>query len=136
MMFGKGNKLYGVFGLKCPRCHEGDLFETSPYNLKKFGNMPEQCPTCYQKYELEPGFYLGAMFVSYLLNIIVVALGVLLYILATDDFNEIHCILLVAVIILGLGPYMLHLSRSAWLSVFVKYNEAWYTENPNEGKGR
>lgn len=94
--------------------------------------MPDQCPTCYQKYELEPGFYLGAMFVSYALNILVVALGVSFYILATVEFNEIHCILLVAAIIIVLGPYMLHLSRSAWLSAFVKYNEMWRTENPNK----
>ncbi len=131
-MFGKGWKLYGVFALKCPRCQEGDLFESSAYNLKKIGDMPEHCPNCCQQYELEPGFYLGAMFMSYLLNIFVVAFAVLTYILTTEQFNEVHCILLVAVIIVVGGPFMLHLSRSAWISAFVKYNPDWYTENPNE----
>ena len=30
--------------------------------------MPEKCPHCAQKYELEPGFYYGAMFISYLIT--------------------------------------------------------------------
>ncbi|MFZ1705796.1 MAG: DUF983 domain-containing protein, partial [Saprospiraceae bacterium] len=30
--------------------------------------MPEKCPSCGQLYQPEPGFYFGAMFLSYILS--------------------------------------------------------------------
>ena len=63
-------KLYSVLAAKCPKCHKGDFFETSnPYNLKKFDKMHKKCPECGQDFELETGFYYGAMYVSYGLTV-------------------------------------------------------------------
>lgn len=51
--------------LKCPRCRRGDLFKNSAFSLKKVLDMPEHCPHCDLKYEIEPGFFWGAMYISY-----------------------------------------------------------------------
>ena len=65
-MFGKGSKLYSIFKMKCPSCHEGDFFTTkNAYNLKKVAEMHARCPVCNQSYEPEPNFYYGSMYVSY-----------------------------------------------------------------------
>jgi uncharacterized protein (DUF983 family) len=66
----KGQKLYSILRLKCPRCHQGDLFvNPNPYNPNQLSEMPDNCAHCGQKYLLEPGFFYGAMYVSYALTI-------------------------------------------------------------------
>jgi len=66
MAFSKGSKLFGIVRMKCPCCHEGDLFtHPNPYTLAHFSDMPKRCPVCNQSYEPEPNFFYGAMYVSY-----------------------------------------------------------------------
>ena len=59
-------KLKALFSNKCPRCYQGDLF-FKPFTLKTAYKMPTACPNCMQTYEPEPGFYYGAMFLSYIM---------------------------------------------------------------------
>ena len=69
-MLKKGTKLYSIFNNKCPRCQEGNFFENNnPYNLKKVMKMNEHCPICDLKYQIEPSFFYGAMYVSYGLTV-------------------------------------------------------------------
>lgn len=60
------NLLSSVFGLHCPRCRRGDLFETGSFGFNKPFEQYEHCPECGQNYFPEPGFYYGAMFISYI----------------------------------------------------------------------
>lgn len=52
---------------KCPSCGEGDMFK-KPLKLSNPIDMYETCTHCGQKFEPEPGFYYGAMFLSYILS--------------------------------------------------------------------
>ena len=62
----KGTQLYGIVKCKCPRCQEGDLFiHSSHYHLNGLLDMPDSCPVCGRDLQIEPGFYLGAIWVSY-----------------------------------------------------------------------
>lgn len=65
----KGSKLYSIVYNKCPRCQNGDLFLSHAYDLKNTAKMQEKCVYCKQRYELEPSFYSGAMYVSYALQV-------------------------------------------------------------------
>lgn len=53
---------------KCPRCRVGKVFKGNTYSLK-VQKMNEFCPHCDLKFEREPGYFYGAMFVSYALNV-------------------------------------------------------------------
>lgn len=64
-IFGKGNKLRSILGLRCPKCHEGKMFYTSTFSYKRPFDMKERCDVCNEDFFPEPGFYYGAMFVSY-----------------------------------------------------------------------
>jgi uncharacterized protein (DUF983 family) len=80
-MIKKGNRLYSILNYKCPRCHQGNLFIGKAYS-KHLAHMPEQCTSCGLRYEREPSFFTGAMYVSYALQValftsVYVALGVL-----------------------------------------------------------
>lgn len=58
--------LSGLFGLRCPRCRRGDLFPTGSFSFKQPFEQYEHCPKCAKDYFPEPGFYWGAMFLSYI----------------------------------------------------------------------
>jgi uncharacterized protein (DUF983 family) len=62
------SKLKAIFTHKCPRCYKGPLFETSTFSFSKPFYMPGHCTECRLNYYPEPGFYYGAMFISYILT--------------------------------------------------------------------
>src|SRR3954467_8172876 len=53
---------------KCPRCRRGDMFSGGMYNF--FSNkIHKHCPHCNLHFEIEPGYFYAAMYVSYALNV-------------------------------------------------------------------
>lgn len=53
---------------KCPRCRRGKMFKGSMYSFG--GNtMLEHCPHCNLHFEIEPGYFYAAMYVSYAFNV-------------------------------------------------------------------
>ena len=57
----------GILRQVCPRCREGAIFRASLW--RGYLAMHERCPVCGLKYEREPGYFLGAMYFSYLLSL-------------------------------------------------------------------
>ena len=118
----KKNKLYSIINSKCPRCHEGDFFETkNPYNLKKFDKRFSHCSTCGENFYPEPGYYQGAMYVSYGLS---VGLGIFMFLLmcvifSFDEFTFLITFLILQII---LSPVFYRISRLVWINFFVKYD--------------
>ncbi len=109
--------LKAVIEEKCPRCREGNVFETNAYNLSKFYKMHEKCPKCNLRFEREPGFFVGAMYVNYAFTVaIVVAVGVVLAIL--DLYNFYSFMSTIAAMILLLTPYLFRYSRIIYLHMF------------------
>jgi uncharacterized protein (DUF983 family) len=59
-----------ILTLRCPRCRSGKLFvKPYPYPYKTMALMPDKCPVCGLDFNPEPGFYWGAMYVSYGLTV-------------------------------------------------------------------
>ena len=61
-------KLSAIGLLKCPKCHQGYLFNSKSAFLSFDFNMNKKCPECNEDLEREPGFYYGAMFISYIIS--------------------------------------------------------------------
>lgn len=59
--------LRGIVRQVCPRCREGAIYRASLW--RGYLSMHERCPVCGLKYDREPGYFLGAMYFSYLLSI-------------------------------------------------------------------
>lgn len=104
---------------KCPRCRTGDLF-TKPFDISKPLDMPKRCFHCDLKTEPEPGFYFGAMFLSYLLTAFpLLGLGLgLAFGLNWSINGVIAAILFVAALFF---IKVLRFSRSLWIHLMVKY---------------
>lgn len=128
----KATKLYSITHFTCPRCHEGAFFLSHPYNLAKAGDTHDNCPVCGQKYNLEPGFYYGAMYVSYAIGVAVcVTAWVAMVVLAPNlgVFPQIATIC--GVMLLG-SPMFYALSKIIWANMFIHYRGS---ENSLDGAG-
>jgi len=113
--------------MKCPRCRRGPMYNNNnPWNLKKVFDMPNHCPECGQKYEMEVGFWYGTAYVSYALSVAMsvttfVAWWVLIGMSTTDNrffwWLGINIFLLIF-----LQPWLMRLSRVIYLYFFVRYD--------------
>ena len=126
------NYLISVLTNKCPRCREGYLFKvTNAYNLNHIVDMNAECPVCKQATEIEPGFYYGTSYVSYALAVaFLVAFFVAWYVIIGFSINDNRLFWCLGCSIVGivlLQPLLMRLSRSMWLSWFVKYDKNWKT---------
>jgi uncharacterized protein (DUF983 family) len=106
---------------KCPRCGKGKLFKNqNPYNLRHMLEMEKQCSNCQLDFSPEIGFYWGATYVSYALN---VALSVATFVASTVFFGFMNSLSLTyvavnGVIIILASPLITRISRILWLWMF------------------
>jgi hypothetical protein len=116
----KGTKFYSIVKLKCPRCQEGNLFLVSnAWDLKKILDMPNRCPICHQDFRIEPGFYSGALWVSY--PIVVIFTVILLYPLFIYPEFFVLDLSIMALVLIGLQPIIMRWGRAIWINIFVHY---------------
>jgi uncharacterized protein (DUF983 family) len=127
--------LSSTLGCHCPRCREGKLFKNSTtISFKRNMLMNKECPVCNQATEIEVGFYYGTSYVSYVLAVAIcvsslVAWWVLIGFSTTD--NRFFIWLAVnAVLLIILQPWLMRISRSLWISWFVKYDPDWKEHQP------
>ncbi|RPD50336.1 DUF983 domain-containing protein [Hymenobacter sediminis] len=86
--------------------------------------MPEACPVCGQAYEPEPGFYWGAMYISFAFSTgIMLVVGFAVYYLLNDPDTWVY-ITAVAIFALLLTPLSLRYSRTLMLYLFggIRYD--------------
>ncbi|MCU0390485.1 MAG: DUF983 domain-containing protein [Thermoflexibacter sp.] len=67
----KPSTFLSIANCQCPRCRQGNIFTHSTFNLAQFTKMNERCPSCNFKFEIEPGFFVGAMYIGYAMSIAV-----------------------------------------------------------------
>ena len=129
-MIWKETKLYSILGFKCPVCHEADFFLSHPYDLSKTGDFHTNCPVCRTKFEREPGFFYGAMYVSYAIGVaLFVTVWVALAVLAPGMGALGQALSVVGVLLLG-SPYYYALSKIIWANMFFHYDR---TKAPGYG---
>lgn len=82
--------------------------------------MYENCSHCGQKYEIEPGFWIGALWTSYPIVVLIEIPFLFTAILS----ESISVPLTFGMMIVAFGiffPLMVRLGRSIWAHVFIKY---------------
>jgi hypothetical protein len=90
-------------------------------------DMPERCPVCGQKMELEVGFYYGTGYVSYALTVGLLAIYAVVFAFAAGfsyKDNSVFWFLGTAIVGLTLlQPWLMRLSRVLYLYMFVRYKQ-------------
>jgi uncharacterized protein (DUF983 family) len=97
---------------RCPRCRVGKIFRHSIF--LGFPKMLERCSICHLRYEREPGYFLGAMYISYGLALPLIALiAALLW--AITGWWITKDVIWAVVLFLPLAPAVTFLSRVLWI---------------------
>jgi len=100
--------------------------------------MNEKCPVCGQPTDIEVGFYYGTGYVSYVLALIITGISfVLWWILIGFSFEDNRFFYWIgsnAVLLLVLQPWLMRLSRSLWISWFVRYDPYWKNNQPDNSE--
>jgi uncharacterized protein (DUF983 family) len=110
--FAKLSTMRDIFHQRCPRCRAGNIFRYSIF--RGFPKMRERCPVCDLKFEREPGYFIGAMYVSYGLGLAIVALIAVVLWSITGWWITKDTIWAV-VIFLPLAPTITLLARVLWI---------------------
>ncbi|MFZ1751196.1 MAG: DUF983 domain-containing protein [Saprospiraceae bacterium] len=105
---------------KCPRCQEGDLF-IAPFEFSNPVNMPQQCSVCQQKFEPEPGFYYGALFLSYIMTAFLF-LGIIAVCIIYLGLSLRYSMFIVLLVAATTYIFFMRLARSIWINIMIKYN--------------
>lgn len=118
----KGSKLYSIIKMKCPHCMEGEFFiSPNPYNLKKAGDIHQECTVCHRKLSKEPGFYFGALYVAYGIGVtVLVTVVIATYVLFPYAPVSVYIGLIALILLVG-GPYFYALSKTIWANIFYDY---------------
>ena len=88
--------------------------------------MHEHCSSCGFKYQLEPSFFYGAMYVSYAITVALsIATFILLYI---AGLNLIKIFIGIILVLILFTPFTLRLARLIYINMFVGYDATYKNE--------
>ncbi|PAM91751.1 DUF983 domain-containing protein [Flavobacterium sp. IR1] len=121
-MLKKGLKINSILTGSCPKCQNESMYsDKNLLHLTKVLKMNDNCSHCGLKYQIEPSFFYGAMYVSYGLN---VAVGIAAFIVSFVFFKTTieQSFLAIIITLVLLFPFVLRLSRNIYINMFVSYD--------------
>jgi uncharacterized protein (DUF983 family) len=105
------NRLAAILHQLCPRCFTGKVFQG-------IVDMNERCLVCGLRFERESGYFTGAMYISYLISLVLLfaIFGVVWLLLPHDSLFDIGLLCLVSgLVYLPLVPLVFRYSRILWM---------------------
>ena len=124
-MLKKGSKLNSILTGTCPKCQNENMYvDKNPFNLRKVLKMHENCSHCGLKYQIEPSFFYGAMYVSYGLT---VGIGVAIFVISNViiGFPVKPTFIGIIVGIIALMPVTARLARNIYINMFIAFDKNW-----------
>jgi uncharacterized protein (DUF983 family) len=111
--------LRSIFGQLCPRCRSAKIFRSSVY--WGFPKMHDCCPTCGLHFNREPGYFLGAMYISYGLGVaFIVVFGAVLWVLTRWRVDKVA--IWAVLLFLPFVSMLTFLSRVLWIYLDQKFD--------------
>jgi uncharacterized protein (DUF983 family) len=95
---------------RCPRCRQGAVFAGRV-------TMNERCPECGLKFEREQGYFVGAMYISYLIAVVLITVLFWLVSALMPDTTFNMALTLAVVLFLPFVPMVFRYSRIIWMHV-------------------
>ena len=116
------NRTQSVIACRCPKCGEGRLFKYPLKKLTAFGTMHESCENCGQTFMPEPSFYMGALFISYAIQIVIFLVTFFSLKLTGLGHGVSEYVTTMAAMVVITFPTVYRLSRSIWIHLFIPYD--------------
>ena len=112
-----GTRVSSMIHELCPHCRSNKVFELSE-KVFEMPRMKANCDTCGYKFDREPGYFLGAMYISYALAVMV---SVLIFIVFHFGFPNLPFVYTPLAITLGVilsAKRNYRLSRIIYIHIF------------------
>mgnify|MGYP000569032054 CR=1 FL=1 len=122
-MIRKGMKLYSILFGACPKCHQESMYvNKNPFVFSDTLKMHNNCSHCKTKYQIEPSFFYGSMYVSYGLG---VAFSVAAFVISYLIFKSSLMVAFIAIVItlVAFMTLIMRLSRNIWINLFMSYDK-------------
>ena len=129
-MLKKGNKAYAIFTGVCPKCHQESMYiNKNAYILSDTLKMHENCSHCGTKYNIEPSFFYGSMYVSYGVG---VAFAVASFVISYFFFDagRMTAFIVIVATLIAFMPIIMRLSRNIWINMFMNYDKVLAKKKP------
>ncbi len=104
----KHSRWWAILRQRCPHCREGRVFRSAT-------EMNPGCPVCGLPFEREEGYFLGAMYVSYAISMVVLGLMMWVASLLLPTWDLGILVLVACVFYLPLVPMVFRYSRVIWI---------------------
>ena len=114
-------KWWALLCQRCPRCCQGKIYA---HGMK----MNDHCPVCNLHFEREPGYFMGALYISYGMSTIFLLMGLGIGSLLLPGVDLGWIVLMCIVLYLPFVPAVTRYARVIWI-FFDRW--AWPTP-PNE----
>ncbi len=116
--------LGAILKKRCPKCRQGSIFAAPLV-------MHDDCPVCGLDFDRgDPGYFTGAMYVSYALAIPLLALLTLIEHLIIRSWSLFRLVVLASLISLPLVPLIWQYSRVVWM-----YFDQYFDPEDEAGDG-
>ena len=124
-MLKKGTALNSILTGSCPKCQEESMYVVkNPYKLNTIYKMNQTCSHCNLRYEIEPSFFYGAMYVSYGLTVAIgIALFVITKVILGLDVKTSFISLGIGIVLLM--PITARLARNIYINMFIHFEKDW-----------
>lgn len=106
-------RLRAVLQQRCPNCLQGKVFDG-------WLHMRDHCPICGHQFVREQGYFMGAMYVSYGMGIVIGGLLTLVVLALRPGGSEVVSVAIAVPIFLLLVPLIWRYSRIIWMHLFYR----------------
>ncbi len=113
----KVNFILSVFNEKCPKCRKGDMFKKN-VPIFNFPVMHDTCEKCNYHFDREPGYFIGAMYISYALAVLqgIITFFILHY--SFPSLSTFYELLIIILVMIVLARKNYKLSRVLYIHIF------------------
>jgi uncharacterized protein (DUF983 family) len=106
-----------IFRESCPNCGKGNVFLPST-GVLKLPIMLDKCDACAYRFDREPGYFIGALYISYGLAVLEGILAFLVSVLLVPSLSSTWQILSVLAIIIICAKKNYKIARIVYIHLF------------------
>ena len=106
----KPSRRWAILHQRCPRCRRGLVFRG------RFA-MNNQCPACALRFEREPGYFVGAMYISYAIAVVLIGGFTLLTGIFLPEWPLYGLLGIAVAAFLPFVPALFRYSRIIWMHI-------------------
>ena len=113
----KSSLVVNILKGKCPKCGKGHVFKKKAHFFQ-FPEMNTSCEVCGYKFDREPGYFLGAMYLSYGLAVLQGIFTFLIFYFLFPSVPVLYVAFTIVAVICLLSMINFKLSRVLYIHIF------------------